>query len=503
MFIKEKNKLTSTDKIAILFLFVSTMVILLLCFSNGISGNDFWWHIKVGEYIQENKTIPTNDIFSWLGMEKNISWTAHEWLSDVIFYYIHNIFGEIGVFCFSVVVAMTLFSLLFFESIKHTKRNFVIGGLFFILFAIVLSLFVYGRPHVFSYFFLFFELKILFKFIENKNIRKLFWLPFIAVLWSNFHGGSAALSYILPLIFLIIGTMHFKCGRIYAERFSKKEILGLTFATLGSAIGILINPVGLKVLLYPYTSFSDTLMMNIISEWQAPDAKVFGNLILYFIPIAIMVIGMFSTEKEIRAIDIVIMGVFLLLFFRSARFIVLWYIASVFFAFRYIPVCKLKEIKRKRDKVIISFVMLLFIIPCTSFGVDIVNTYKNGQLISSVMSKEAIQFVKDDSPKRVFNDYNVGETLIYNDLPVFFDARADLYAQEHIMEDGISLMFLEQNNATEKGVLNIDNLIIEYKFDAILILKNRPLYTYLINNPDKYICKFEDETVGYFKPITK
>mgnify|MGYP003505008617 FL=1 len=165
MFIKEKNKFTTTERIAILFLFVSTMVILLLCFSNGISGNDFWWHIKVGEYIQENKTIPTNDIFSWLGMEKNISWTAHEWLSDVIFYYIHNTFGEIGVFCFSVVVAIILFSLLFFESIKHTKRNFIIAGLFFILFAIVLSLFVYGRPHIFSYFFLFFALKILFTFI--------------------------------------------------------------------------------------------------------------------------------------------------------------------------------------------------------------------------------------------------------------------------------------------------------------------------------------------------
>ena len=276
--------------------------------------------------------------------------------------------------------------------------------------------------------------------------------------------------------------------------------MSLTFATLGSIIGMLINPVGLKVLLYPYTSFSDTLMMNIISEWQAPDAKVLGNLILYFIPIAIMFIGMLSTEKEIRAIDIVIMGVFLLLFFRSARFIVLWYIASVFFAFRYVPVCKLKEIK-KRDTVIISFVMLLFIIPCTSFGVDIVNTYKNGQLISSVMSEEAIQFVKDESPERVFNDYNVGETLIYNDIPVFFDARADLYAQEHIMEDGISLMFLEQNNATKKGVLNIDNLIIEYKFDAILILKNRPLYTYLVNNTDKYICIYQDDNVGYFKPI--
>lgn len=117
------------------------------------------------------------------------------------------------------------------------------------------------------------------------------------------------------------------------------------------------------------------------------------------------------------------------------------------------------------------------------------------------MSEEAIQFVKDESPERVFNDYNIGETLIYNDIPVFFDARADLYAQEHIMEDGISLMFLEQNNATKKGVLNIDNLIIEYKFDAILILKNRPLYTYLVNNTDKYICIYQDDNVGYFKPI--
>ena len=119
-------------------------------------------------------------------------------------------------------------------------------------------------------------------------------------------------------------------------------------------------------------------------------------------------------------------------------------------------------------------------------------------MISTALSEEMTACIKEAEPQRIFNDYNVGETLIYHDIPVFFDARADLYAAEHIFEDGISLLLLVQCN-TERGgeFVNPEELIEQYGFDGFVVLKSRPLYAYMMSHPEWYELVFEDETAGY------
>ena len=496
-----KNKIDYNKVIATLF-FIIPIVIIIYCFSSGISGNDFWWHVKVGEYVLDNGAVPATDIFSWYGTELSIEWTAHEWLADVVYYLIHNTLGQIGIFLFSVGSAVALYWCLWRESRKHHSQNILITGLFFSLFAVLSSLFFYGRPHVFSYFLLFCELKLLYDFTENQASKKIFLIPLLAVLWSNLHGGSSNMAYIVCIIFLVCGLCKFSVGRIEADRLGKSAIAKLSVVTLLSIVGILINPVGLKVLIYPYVNLSDDLSMTLISEWAAPDAKIIGNLILYFLPIVVMTIGLISEKKRVRFVDLAVMLAFLFLFFRSARFIILWYIAATFYAFRYIPFMKVKEITRLSEKISIGALALLLIVP-TVFGIsETIKTHKAGELISTVISDTAIEKIKDDAPKRIFNDYNLGEALIYNDIPVFFDARADLYAQENIMADGASLMYLEQANkgATTKYV-DVDGLIKKYDFDAVAILKVRPLYSYMVSHPEQFSLVYEDSTMAYYRVV--
>lgn len=204
MCIQNNKKRDITAILATTVLSIFVLMVLLFCFKDGISGNDFWWHVKVGEYICDNNTIPTNDIFSWYGMEKNIQWTAHEWLADVIFYIIFSLTGEMGMFIFSVIAATTLIILSYFQCKEFAKNNYLVSGLFFSLFAVITSLFFYGRPHIFSYFLLFAELKILYDYIENPERKNIFFIPIIGALWSNLHGGSSNMSYILCIVFLIV-----------------------------------------------------------------------------------------------------------------------------------------------------------------------------------------------------------------------------------------------------------------------------------------------------------
>lgn len=502
MFTRNKDHNECTIRIFLLVLCTALISIVCYCFSEGISGNDFWWHIKVGEWIVENQAVPTADIFSWYGTSHNISWTAHEWLADVVFYTIHIVFGNLGIFLVSIFAALFMICLLYNQIKKYIKKNILIGGIFLALFSVLTSLFFFGRPHVFSYFLLFFELKFLYDFFENNDSKKIYCIPLLAVLWSNLHGGSSNLVYIVCIFFIVAGMFDFSFGCIESARLDKKSLFKLIAVMFASVIAIVINPIGLKVLAYPYVNLSDSLSMTVISEWQAPDAKLIGNLVLYFLPIVVMSIGIISEKKKVQFIDLLIMLAFLFLFFRSARFIILWYIAASFYAFKYMPNMKVKAITRRYEKVAVGIVAFLLLIPILMSVMNMYSAYQNNTLISRVANDEAITAIKKDNPERIFNDYNLGEALIYNDIPVFFDARADLYAQDNIMADGVSLMYLEQaNKSAWKSYVDVDELINKYQFDTVAILKVRPMYAYIISHSEKFQLIYEDDDIAYFRVI--
>lgn len=500
MFMRKNEKDDLTTRACVIILAVAVLTITLCLYSNGISGNDFWWHIKVGEWVAEHRSVPTTDIFSWYGVEHEIPWTAHEWLSDLVFYGIYSALGSVGVFLFCELAALLMIGLVFVRVKRYIEQNFAFCGIFLTLFAVVVSLFFYGRPHIFGFFLVFAELWILYDFANDQTDKKIFFVPLLAVLWSNLHGGSSSLSYILCLIFLLSGSFNFSFGRVESKRFDKRALLTLVAVTLCTIVGILINPVGLKVLTYPFINLSDSISMSTISEWQSPDAKQIGQLILYFMPMLLMSAGIVCGKKSVRLVDILVMIAFMFLFFRSVRFSILWYISASFYAFDYIPEIKVKKVTKLYEKLSVLALLLLGISFCTVLGTKTVQMLDNGEIISKAMSDEAVAAVKDDRPERIFNDYNLGETLIANNIPVFFDARADLYASAGLLADGTSLEFLQCVGANSQELNgDIGALIEKYSFDALLILKSRPLYAYLISHPERFEVVYEDDDVGYFR----
>lgn len=498
----EKWKLSkSAEGMVFPFLIVSIVLILLWCFSDGVLGNDFWWHVKVGEWICENGKIPTSDIFSWYGIEKDLPWTAHEWLADVIYYWILDNAGEAGVFFFCLAAALLMAFLILRQVKEQMKENVLISSIYFIFLAVVLSLFFYGRPHVFSFFLLFFELKILYTFMDNPDYKGIYFLPLIGCLWSNLHGGSSNLAYLLCIVFLLVSVLNINLERMYCERLPKKAILKLGVVSVATVLSVLVNPIGIHVLTFPYSSIGDDLMMSAISEWQAPDAKSIAQLLIYFMPIVLMTIGIIAKETKVRVIDFLVMGMFLYLFLRSARFIMLWYIAAAFYAFPYLPTCRLKAVEKKSEKILLGIALIIFCIPIGKSIYDISQIEENSY-IEKVMSDEAIEVVREHHTERMFNDYNLGEVLIYNDIPVFFDARADMYLQQNIFADGITLISLNQmNQEAETTYVDVDALIDKYNFDSILIMKNRPLYSYLLSHKEMVECIYEDDNLIYYKLV--
>ena len=477
--------------------------LLLVFYGSHISGNDFWWHVKVGQWVVEHRSVPDHDIFSWVGMMDNIEWTPHEWLSDVIFYLILKAGGELGVFMFSLGSGILMCGLMAWKMRKRLEESMGLTCLFLALFTVQVTMFFYGRPHLFSNFLLFGEMYLLYRFRDHEDFKGIYGVPVIAALWSNLHGGSANLSYILPIVMLAGGLKEFSFGRVESVKFTRRQRITLLCIAAASAGAILINPVGMDVLIYPYKSMNDDFMLSVISEWASPDAKQLGQLLFMFLPVFIIVSGMIFGKKKLKLSDALFMLFFLVLFFRSIRFCIIFCIAGSFFGGAYFIPIKSKDIKKVRDVVIVLGVGGAFVAGALWYFISGLMK-SDGNYIDKVLSDEMVSFVKEHPAQRIYNDYDLGEGLIYNDIEVFVDARADLFAQEYLLRDAVGLLYVQKSEAKlnegQKRVLEPEDIIGKYEFDAFLVGKSRGIYFYLKNDSRFQLVK-EDENNAYF--ITK
>ena len=109
-------------------------------------------------------------------------------------------------------------------------------------------------------------------------------------------------------------------------------------------------------------------------------------------------------------------------------------------------------------------------------------------LSTKTLSNQAISVLKEGKPERLFNYYDYGAYLIYKDIPVFIDGRADLYSA-YLYEDYQDISRLNYQ---------FPKLISKYQFDYFIVPKKSGIASYL-NNSSKYQLLYKDKTCVIFK----
>lgn len=99
---------------------------------------------------------------------------------------------------------------------------------------------------------------------------------------------------------------------------------------------------------------------------------------------------------------------------------------------------------------------------------------------------QATEWIKENlnlEEIKLYNEYNYGSYLIYQNVPVFIDSRCDLYLPEfnenvYIFKDFLNLNNMNFNNMEEK--------IDEYGFTHFIVSNGVKFKMYLDLKPDKY-----------------
>ena len=453
---------------------------------------DYWWHLKAGEWMLDHQSIPFRDVFSWYGERHQLYWMSHEWLSDVFLAGWQRLFNSFSAYfsgylwtCF---LLFLLFGLLSYINQKLYLKNSYLTMFWLFTGSLVFIIAATPRPHLMSYLLLTLTLWSLERFRWRKSFKSLCFLPLWSFLWANFHGGSSNLPYLLGLLYFISGLFSFEWRGLVSKKWTSSERKQLLLMSLMAFLVIAINPHGFKLWAYPYENMGDGYMLSIIQEWQPPLLRLSGDLLFLLFFVFVFIVLLFK-KAPLPLIDFLLIGGFSYLTLGSIRFLPLLYIISSFVLFphmieffnskRTLPL----EVSRPGFQLVYGLTGAIFLI------LWIVQLPYQATLNFPVyLTDEMIHTLQTIQPQKLYNHYNFGSELIYHDIPVFVDGRADLYSKT-ILKDAVDLAFLNESP---------QEIMDEYEFDYFLISEELPLNHYLSIHPQLSLV-FEDEGVLLYR----
>jgi hypothetical protein len=453
---------------------------------------DFWWHLRTGQLIIQTHEIPRVDPFSFTANAKQ--WITHEWLTELFIYKLFQL-GSYGllIFIFSAIITTSL--LFAFLNCPNGSKPYIAG--FTLLLGAIASGPIWGvRPQMFTILFTSIFIFLLDRYRLKQNLKWLIPIPLIMVLWVNLHGGyiigiGIELIYLVGYILEILKLRYRNKTKI--DVVTRKSLLILFSVIITSVLAALLNPVGIRILTYPFQTLTDPAMQTFIQEWLSPD---FHNVI--WLPFAIMILlliglGMVG-NRPISTTKILLTLVFGFGALRSMRNISLFAIVVIPVIadqLSYLINFKLNPQKPSRIfKWIAAFLISVIVVAVVLGFVKVINDQPKS--VAESYPKEAVDWIIEHKPEgKIFNSYNWGGYFIwrlYPDYLVYIDGRADLYGEE-LMSNYRGIYFTQPGWEAKLNQNNIQLVLIEP--DAMLADALRQSSTWKILFEDKLSVVFE------------
>ena len=477
----------------------------LAAFNMGFHDWDYLWHSALGEWIMENKKIPTNDIFSWIGIEKSLPYTAHSWLFSCFMNCLTKLANGDVVFAAGFVCFVG--ALLLFLIIKVTyieKRN-----VFFWVIAIMVgALCSNPRPQILSYSFFVLTILLLEKLVKDKNSKAFIPLFFIGILWANIHGGTILIYNGLVVFFMFYSLLpNFKIGNFgkqiegnielhknffkmpkeekkdfLKEWFKYNKNLKVILIIIMSFMAGILNHYLYSIYTYGFLE-NNSITKMYISEWQP--AKLLSVKNIFFVAIIIVYFLLKKKGKEIVQLHKVIpivccilaSGIYL-------RFEMQAILCSI------ILFCELMNNLTKKTWNLFIWYIFSFLLLFMSVTVVCSIQPKENQLYE--LDEELVTYLNEKEFKRPYNIHDDGSRLIFAGQKSFIDSRFT----NVILKDAIEF---ENLNSKEK---NPKDYVEEMQFDAIILNKNaKSPIKYYMEVWEDWIVDFENKNYIVYVPL--
>ena len=289
---------------------------------------DIGTHIRVGDKILSERSIPRTAVFSEL--EGEASWTNHSWLAQVIMSVAHSAGGMSGVVVlYSFLIALAYALLVRWGMDQEIHLVMIIGILLMSL--AVGAMYWSARPQQFSMLFVVIFHRIMFLYDRDES-KHIYILPAIALLWANLHIGFA-------VGLLVIATY---CLSFFVEFFvqkkggdpAKRKFIVASCVFAACVVSSCANPYGWNLYSLVFNVTQNLEIQNTIVEFLSPNFKEMFYLPFLYMFLFSVTIFMFFPSKT-SPVEVLMVLLFSYLAFTSNRFILFYGVIMVPILFRY------------------------------------------------------------------------------------------------------------------------------------------------------------------------
>ena len=412
---------------------------------------DVGWHMKAGEHIFLSRSIPRQDIFSYIAQGN--PWVDSHWLFQVILYLSYALLGVSGSIMLRMFVVAATFSLLF---LTVYRKEYYPASILICLLALFMSFQRFLlRPEIFTFLFL----AVFVYFAENFSRSPrlaLIIIPISQVLWANMHGlhllGVAFLG-----LYLLGDLLQAGLARYLPSIFSSPQVTFREWKQKGLLFGLtcfalLLNANGLDGILYPYKIFSElkvkptifSLVAELVSPLAIKHAPFPDPSVIYRIFLPLSALALLFQAKRIRLAHLFPYGAFLYLSTLAIRNIPLLAIVATPMTIRNIYGI-FDFVREKRPQVsgqppIEPIAGAGCIVLCLLICVSIVNNSLYRRLgylrsfgfgLSATYPTEAVSYLRSKNiAGNIFNSSDIGGYLLWQLYPprkVALDGRWEVY----------------------------------------------------------------------------
>ena len=473
------NKHIYVPFLLLLFLFVSYLV------SDCFFDNDGYWIIASGKYIVENG-IPKTNPFTFV---KDLEIIIQQWPWAIYCYKIYSSFGNIGIYISSML--FFLLNLIVFYRLARLKDSHAkITTTFAILIFLTCYVFISIRPTMITVLLLGLEVYILEYYRKTNKSWILLFLVLISFLEINLHSAIWFLHFVFMLPYLVPPIKNpfvlFKEDNIRR----KPLFLILIPMTLVS----LLNPYGLKGILYIVYSFGDKLDSANISELGCWGLKSFYGLLIIasLIILAIICTKNKYHEKRIDAATFylfcgtAIMGI---LYIRNLVYFCFGCIILFIELIKDVNFEKVNTWIEHQIKYTCLYVWVIVVLFICLFYKDWSKTITTDAAEINTVPAKIVEYLDEknvDKSTRIYTEFNTGGYFEFKGYHCFIDARPELYFKELNKKDDVFADYTAITSTSSKK--KIKKILEKYDFEYLCVSKDELLDAYLKSDSDyKYI----------------
>jgi hypothetical protein len=399
-----------------------------------VSDPDVWWHLRTGQWIVENGTVPSTDPFSAYGQGK--TWVAYSWLFEVLVHGFHRWLGLAGIVLLRVVVGLALLAAIY-RLVARREPSFARGAALVALAFVALVPLLIERSWLFSILFYTLTLDVVLTLRESRPRWTVLLLPLLYAVWANVHvqfvNGFVllGLACVAPLLDRAIGLE--RSGQ-YADTAGTRSWWTLVGVTGACVLATLLNPYGLRLYATVIELPTQAGAFRLISELQSLTFRHLSDwAVLALFGLAAFALG----RRQLSTFEILLLISSAYLSFRARRDV--WLVVLAALAILVTSRPRLGEADARafvltpwRSVVVAGGVLVLYAV--VAWRSDLGEDHLRDEVAAHFPAKAAAAIEEHAWAGPLYNDYNWGGYLLWRlpSLPVAMDGRANLHGDERM-----------------------------------------------------------------------